>query len=160
MAIVVEDGTVVTGANSYVTEAELTAYAVARGITIASDPEELLIKSMDYVEGLIYQGYKYTSDQPLQWPRSAVILDGYYLDADEIPQLLKDGQMESALSVENDVDPLADIARQKKSATVGPVSVVYESGQSTTIVRKISNKLQKLLANGSLSSSTFTVDRG
>ena len=114
MTIVVEDGTRVTGANSYVTEAELTAYAVARGITISGDPEELLIKAMDYIEELDFIGVKYQYDQALQWPRAYVMIDTYYIDQDEIPQQLKDALCEVAISIDTDEDPLANVERVKK----------------------------------------------
>jgi len=159
MTIVVEDGSQVVGANSYVTEAELTAYAVARGITISGDPEELLIRAMDYLENQEFIGTKYQHDQALQWPRAYVIIDKFYFDVDEIPPLLKDSQCEIALAIDNGEDPLADVERQKISTTVGPISVTYAQGQSTTIVRKISSKLRKLLA-GSASGASFRVDRG
>ncbi len=164
MAIIVEDGSIVSNANSYVTEAELTQYASDRGITITGDTEQLLIKSMDYIESLSYIGVKFTIDQPLQWPRADVVIDGYYFNSDAIPKELKKGQMETALSVDAGVDPLAPVTRGKKSVSVGAVSVTYddvsESG-STTLVRSISSSLQKLLKGGSgTSGSSFIVDRG
>jgi len=160
MAIVVEDGTIVAGANSYVTEAELTTYATARGITLTTDTEQLLIRAMDYVESLEYQGLKLTEGQPLQWPRAGVVVDGYLIDTDDIPELLKNVEMETAMSIDNGEDPLADIGRVKNKATVGPISVEYAAGQATTIVRKITAQLRKLLAGGGSNGTSFTVNRG
>lgn len=160
MTIIVENGTIVSGANSYVSEAELTAYATARGVTLSLDTEQLLIRAMDYIEAQIYLGYKFTSTQPLQWPRSGVYVDSYLVDSDVIPTELKNGQMETALAIDNGQDPLADIARTTKSETVGSLSVTYaDNAASTTLVRKISSSLKKLLANGS-SGSQFNVGRG
>lgn len=160
MAIVVEDGTIVAGANSYVTEAELTTYATARGITLAGDTEELLIKAMDYIESLAYKGIKLTQDQPLQWPRANVVVDGYLLSTDEIPTELKNGEMETAISIDGGEDPLADIPRVKTKSTVGPISVEYAEGSSsTTTVRRITAQLRKLLANNG-SGIAFPVIRG
>jgi hypothetical protein len=160
MTIIVEDGTIVTGANSYVSEAELTAYATARGLTLSTDGEQLLIRGMDYIEAQSYKGTKFTKDQPLQWPRAGVYVDDYLVDADEIPTELKNGLMESALAIDNGQDPLADIARTTKSETVGSLSVTYaDNASSTTIVRKISSSLRKLLGGGS-GGSQFNVGRG
>lgn len=159
MALVVEDGSRVSGSNTYVTTAELTAYATARGITISGDEEELLIKSMDYLESLSYIGLKYTRDQSLQWPRVDAMVDGYYINADSIPAELKNGQMAVALSIDNGQDPLADIPRLKSSVKVGDLAVTYEKGAATTIVRKISSSLYKLLSS-SIGGSSFKVDRG
>ena len=152
MAIVVEDGTIVSGANSYVSEAELTTYATARGVTLTGDTEELLIKAMDYVEQLSFKGFKRLSTQPLQFPRANLVIDDYLIDLDVIPTILKEGLMEVAMSIDNGEDPLADVTRVKQSATVGPISVTYaQGGSSTTLVRKIHNKLKKLISSTPLS---------
>lgn len=159
MSIVVEDGSLVLNANSYVSEAELSAYATARGITISGDTEQLLIRAMDYLESQSFLGDKYTEEQALQWPRVNVVIDGYLVDADEIPKELKTSQIEIALSIDNGVDPQANIARAQSRVKVGELEVEYEPGQSSTIVKKISNSLRKLLksAGGGIS---FIVDRG
>lgn len=156
--IVVEDGTKVAGANSYVTEAELVAYATARGVTLTGDTEELLIKAMDYVESLEYVGVKLLYTQPLQWPRADVVLDGWYQDIDTIPSELKNGLMQVAISIDNGEDPLQDIPRRQSSVSVGSISVTYEPGSSaTTAVPKITSQLRKLLKS---SGSSFVVLRG
>lgn len=158
MTIVVENGSIVANANSYVSEAELTAYALARAVTLTSDEEVLLIKAMDYIDTQSYKGVKYTRDQPLQWPRVNVWLDGYIVDANTIPQLLKNAQMEAAISIDVGTDPLADIPRLESSVTVGPISVSYEKGgNAITISQKISAQLKKLLNSNGMS---FEVMRG
>lgn len=161
MAIVVEDGSTVTGANSYVSEAELTAYASARGVTLTTDTEQLLIRAMDYIEALSFQGYKWTGTQPLQWPRSNVWVDGILVGADEIPDELKNGLMQTAMAIDDGNDPLQDLERQTKREQVGPLSVEYMDGSApNTIVRKISNALRKLLTTGGTSGNQFKVGRG
>ncbi len=158
--IVIEDGSNVAGANSYITEAELATYALDRGVTIAAaDTKVLLIESIDYLESLNYKGFKRFTDQVLQWPRLDVIVDDLLLDSDVIPTLLKDGQAEVALAIDSGESPLANIARVKQSVGVGKgaVSVTYaNNSQDTTIVRKINAKLQKLIV-GSLSGLTLPV---
>lgn len=161
MAIVVEDGSIVTGANSYVSEAELTTYATARGVTLTIDTEQLLIRAMDYIDSLQFKGVKLTDDQPLQWPRADVVIDAYLLSVTEIPEELKNALMQSAMAIDNGEDPLADIDKEVQSETVGPISVTYKTGSSsTTLVRKISSQLYKLLANGGGNGSSFIVNRG
>lgn len=147
VSIIVEDGSVVTGANSYVTTAQLQTYADNRNITIsASDLSELIIQSMDYIESLVYKGYKLTRDQALQWPRSGVMVDGYYLDSDTIPQELKNGQMAAALAVDAGNSPLATLERGKKRVRVeGAVEVEYFTSYSANTVRTINSALWKLL---------------
>ena len=146
--IIVEDGSNVTGANSYVTEAELTAYAVARGITLATNTEQLLIKSMDYLESLQFNGSKAEETQPLQWPRTGVYIDGYYVTESTIPDLLKNSLNAICLEIEAGVNPLSTIDRETSSETVGPVSVTYKNGSSaSSISRSITAQLRKLLSN-------------
>lgn len=160
MTIIVEDGSIVTGANSYVTEAELTAFAAARGVTVSGDPEELLIKAMDYIESREFIGIKYDPDQSLQWPRSRVVIDTYARDYDEIPQELKNAQILGALAIDEGNDPLANAERVEKSVKVGAIEIEYEAGRSSTILSKLDASLRKLLASGSSGGINFIVNRG
>jgi len=153
MTIIVEDGSIVSGANSYVSEAELTAYASARAITLSSDytSEQLLILAMDYIESLSYKGLKYTSTQVLQWPRLDVWIDGYYLNASTIPSQLKNGLMQTAIAISNGNNPLADQARKTVREKVGDLEVEYSASSSNAVIdKKINAYLAKILAgNGS-----------
>lgn len=149
MPIVVEDGSIVSGANSYVSEAELIAYAAARGITLTADPEILLIKAMDYLESLNYKGYKKTRLQPLQWPRCGVIIDCYCFPSDEIPQELKNAQMSLAISIDAGDDPLATQSQSVKREKVDVIEVEYMDGSSSSpIIKSVNAALSKLLAGG------------
>lgn len=157
MTIVVEDGTVVSNANSYVSEATLTAFATARNITLTGNTEKLLIQAMDYIDQLEYKGYKYLSTQSLQWPRVDVYIDGYYNNTSHIPQQLKDGLCHCAIAIDQGNDPLLDIERQTKQETVGDISVVYmDSSYPSTQNIKIYNALRKILRNG----GQLGVDKG
>jgi hypothetical protein len=146
MAIIVEDGTGVVGANSYVSVAELEAFAAARGITIVGDPETLLIRAMDYIETLDYCGRKLNSVQSLQWPRYGVWVDGYPYAVNTIPTELKNALMQTALSIDAGVDPLSTIPRVIHSASVGPMSVTYQDGSNTETIRSINAYISKLIA--------------
>ena len=150
MAIVVEDGSIVSGANSYVTEAELTTYATDRGITITGDTSVLLIKAMDWLEAQEFVGYKYTEDQPLQWPRFNYIIDGYYKDSDYIPPELKNGLMALAVNIDSGIDPLASTQRTTKREKVDVLEVEYaDNSVSEPISRTHLVALRKLLRGGS-----------
>ena len=161
MAVIVEDGNIITGANSYVTEAEVVAYAAARGTTILlADAEQLIVKSMDYIESLAFIGIKSTEAQPLQWPRYNATVDGYLIDSDEIPSELTKGQLETILAINAGNDPLTTVDRLKESVSVGSLSVTYVSGSTTNTVKSINSALKKLLASGGGSGISFTVKRG
>jgi hypothetical protein len=94
MALIVEDGSGVAGANSYVSVAEVRAWAGVRGLTLpATDGavEILVVKAMDFLESFRarFTGSKTDSAQALQWPRTGATLDGVALDDDVIPAELK-----------------------------------------------------------------------
>lgn len=131
MALVIEDGSVVTGANSYVSEATGQAYADARGIEVAVT-EQLLIKAMDYLEALRseYQGTKVSGDQALQWPRSGVVVDEYPIDDETIPQCLKDAQCQLAIDANSvTLQPTGDRREVlSESYAKGLVAKTYSAG--------------------------------
>ena len=161
MALVIEDGTQVAGANSYVTSTEIEAYADARGVTLTTDAEILAIKAMDFIESQTYLGTKYTSTQALQWPREGVYIDGYEVAVTDIPQELKNAQMAAALSIDSGTDPLSSVERGIKMQQVGDLKVEYdEDGASVSISRSINAAMRKLLAGGSGGFSQFAVNRG
>lgn len=147
--IVVEDGTIVANANSYVSEANLTTYATDRGLTLVADESILLIKAMDYIESIGYKGVKVLSTQALQWPRYSVYLDGYYFPSNEIPKELKQAQMAVAVSIDQGDDPLATIGQGVKREKVDVLEVEYMPGSSSApIIKSITSSLWKLLSGG------------
>jgi len=81
VTFIIEDGTIVTNANSYVTLAEIKAYATARNITLGTDPviESQSVLAVDYLESkrTQYQGSKVSELQELQFPRYNVKIDGF-----------------------------------------------------------------------------------
>jgi hypothetical protein len=97
MALTIEDGSGVAGANSYVSVVNAQAWVTARGI-IVTMTEALLLKAMDYLESLRaeYQGTKTDSAQALQWPRAGVYIDGTLIDDDVIPTELIAAQCQLA----------------------------------------------------------------
>lgn len=90
--IIVEDGTIVANANSYIDVTYLNAFATDRGFTLPSTTNEkeiLIIKAMDYLEAKCFKGEKSIADQELQWPRDNVYIDCELLNTDVIPEVLK-----------------------------------------------------------------------
>ena len=103
MALTIEDGSIVAGADSYVIVADLRSYAQKRGATLpVSDDacEVLLVKAMDYLqaEEPKFKGCRINSAQPLAWPRTGVRIDRFALPTNAIPTQLKHAQM--ALAIE------------------------------------------------------------
>ena len=150
MAITVEDGTGKTDSNSYISSAELTAYATDRAITLTGG-DEIIYKAMDYVESQPFAGDKYTEEQALQWPRTGVYLYGFTVDYNEIPQLLKDAVCEAAIAIDGGANPLATLGRTTSSETVGPLSVTYDPGsREQSYMSACHAKLDRLLRGVSM----------
>jgi len=109
MTIVVEDGSIVAGANSYVTEAEFITYAESRGVTIATadDADAMLIKAADYLESFAaqFKGVKVERDQSLSWPRSGAVIEDWEWSNDEIPRQVLNAQLAVALEIKAGEDP-------------------------------------------------------
>ena len=163
MAIVIEDGSIVSGANSYASEAELQAYADARGVIIAGLAVEDLIKAMDYLEVQPFIGLKATQGQPLQWPRDGVVIDGWAYTSTNLPDELKEAQLVIAMGIDQGLDPLANIDPGIKRTRVKAGSVEsekeYQDGAPARAVSvAISRALAKLVAAGG--GSNFAVTRG
>ena len=103
--IVVEDGTVVSGSNSYTTVSGITVYAEDYGLSAWTSTditdtmrEQAVFKSMRYLEALPWKGTKYSADQNLEWPRSYVYdRNGYLVDDDVVPQAVINAQCEIAV---------------------------------------------------------------
>lgn len=154
MALTIEDGTIVAGAESYVSASDATTYHTARG-NIAwtgtdAVKEAALLKAAAYLDGHYctrFKGIKLSPvDQSLQWPRIFVSIDGYALPTDTIPQRLKDAQCELALiALSSDLAPnvSAGIKREK----VDVLETEYFAGvpAGTTIYTSVNNLLADLL---------------
>lgn len=143
--------TVIVGTDSYVSEVDLEAYALARGVTLSGDASVLLIKAMDYIELQEYAGTKSEKLQPLEFPRNGAV---------DVPEQIKKAQMTAALLYESGEDLLAPQGPQVTSETVvGAVSVTYsDSGTRSTVYGQLNKLLRPFLSNGS-GGFTFEVVR-
>lgn len=145
MATTVEDGSIVTGANSYVSDADFAAYASDRGYTVTGTAAELLLRAALYVEQLSFKGDKKTKAQRMQWPRYNVEIDGFYIESDEIPQQLIDLQCEVALAIDGGDDPLSTIGRSVKREKVDVIEREFmDNAAPFAINRKIKSLESKL----------------
>ena len=135
MALIIEDGTNVSGANSFATVAECQAYAAARGLTLpATDPEIeiLLIKAMDYLGSVEskYQGSRYYTDQALSFPRESIYLYDNYIGG-EIPDLLKNAQCQFAFDADSNELLASGTGREVIENKVGAITVKYNPTGTT-----------------------------
>lgn len=132
MALIVEDGTNVADANSFVTRAAFIAYAAARGVTVADEDasDVYAFQAMDYLRlsEATLCGERAYGDQELPYPRKGLI-DG---DRAEdyvygIPNGIKQAQLQLMLEAKNGVvlTPSRSAQPQTKREKVGPLETEY-----------------------------------
>jgi hypothetical protein len=157
MALIVENGTIVSGSNTYVSDAEYVTYAEERGYTIGAfggAREIELTKAMDYLESLRdrFKGTKVSRDQPLQWPRVSVFIDGYQTDSIILPDELKKAEMELAyLSTKFNLVPSGKV-QNVQTQQLGTLSVSYFNGGSYQGVQlnSVDQFLNELIKSGNM----------
>lgn len=162
MALQVETGAIIAGADSYVTEAEADTYHADRENTLwdttSLDKSALLRKAAAYLDNHYYHRWKGAQVNPLtqtmQWPRAGVkiaqeekyydVPPSYYdtdysgfLPITTIPQKVKDAQCELALRAASQI-LAADLERggQIQSITVGPITKTFAQGAPSEKVYK------------------------
>lgn len=130
MALIIEDGTIVDGANSFATAAELVIYADDYGLSIpvaTADQERLLRRAALQMQALSWKGEIVSAAQSLSWPR----MNAYIAPANAIPNAVKQGQMALAAEIyEDDQTPATSEKGPIVSETVGPLSTTYGAAQS------------------------------
>lgn len=110
MTLIIEDGSIVPGAESYATAAELAAFAPKYGRTIPateSAQEALLRRAMLLMDSYPWIGVTQQSYQPVSWPRADVVYRDYLIPNNTIPSQIKLGQMALACDLyeEDQNDP-------------------------------------------------------
>lgn len=165
MALVVEDGTGLAGANSYVSEAEFEAYCDASALTIeAGDEDAALVRATRYIDGeyrLRFPGTRLNGRaQALEWPRKdAVDQFGDDIDDDEVPVEIKNATCEAAVRELADPGSLSpDLERggKIKELAAGSVDIIYADGApAETIFSIIDKALSGIVGKRSNTSSSF-----
>lgn len=160
MALTKEDGSIVSGADTYANVDDLRAYATKRGATVPADDDDcevLLISAMDWLaaQSERWKGTKVQWDQPLDWPRYCVVIGGYELPSDEIPADIVKAQCQLAIDSQTiDLQPSVDVASQQGPVvekTVDVLSVKYADpavNRSSSWFAKASGFLSKYFAAG------------
>lgn len=161
MVWIVEDGSQVTNANTYLASADISAYALARGTTLAVGTLDVNIqKAMDYLQTLVYQGYKININQALLWPRNSVWIDEFAFPADAIPTQLKNAQCELTMAFDAGYDPLAVVTKADGAITktMSPFSITYANNAVIIpIIQRVNIWLAQLTV--SAGGNHFTIER-
>lgn len=129
------------GTDTYVTVAELEAYALKRGIAIvAVDKEPLLVKALDYIDTLSYRGVKTSDTQLLQFPRDITL--------DLVPTNVKNAQMAAALMIDSGEDLQATLGKKVLSEKIDVIEITYSDNSSDMkVFTKINALLREYLAS-------------
>lgn len=133
IAIIVEDGTIVPDANSYITTAEARQYATNRGVTLPVDEDEvaaMVIQATDFLESKAceYAGRKTDPEQSLEWPRTDAYILGYEpYPPNQIPKNLKQAQCALVVAVSQGIVlmPIIQASDYVIEETVGPITTKY-----------------------------------
>lgn len=134
MALVVEDGTGLSTAESYLSVADADTYHSNRGNSTWTGTDEVkeqaLRKATQYLDATYtWKGTINSTTQSLNWPRDGVTdRDGRDLD-DSVPQLLKDATAELALAaLSADLLTITTNSDYVKREKVGDLEVEYKDG--------------------------------
>lgn len=159
MSLVIEDGTGLPNADSYVSVADANAYAaamghvswLAAGVTEAQK-ETALRRATQYVDSRYrYKNSKLNPDQALEWPRAGFTWPvKRVLDATcELAVRALAGDLYSDVAPDDNI----------KSETVGPLTTVYQDAENGGQVRFaiVDDLLLPLVASGQM--TTIRLER-
>lgn len=123
--------------DSYASLDDLRGYAKTRGYEIPDsddDCEQLLMQAMDYLAGLSWKGNRKSGDQPLAWPRTGIMFDGYPIIDNAIPKQIVQSQCRLAIDAQNiDLAPVIDGGGDVIQESIsGAISVTYAEGTTSS----------------------------
>lgn len=181
MSLIVETGSNVNGAESYISVADATTYHANRGNTawaaLASDTvrEQCLRRATDFIEQryrMYWDGYKKYATQVLSWPRTFVygepVLYGdsnlpypQLISDTIVPTEVKNACAELALKASTYTDGLLpDVTDLITEETIGPITTKYDKRSPVSPQYKaIDAMLAVYLKDGGMNSATSTVQR-
>lgn len=160
MTIIVEDGTGLPDANSYVDVEYATNYATSIGAEFDPTDEASLVsatQAMDLLYGSKYLGTKLTADQALLFPRTDFVDDNGFTRSG-IPVELKKATVEAAIAQQAGVtlvsNPSRDQVLTRKTSKVGDLEQTFEyadAATSTSQLTKVGLTISPILKAGSSS---------
>lgn len=141
-------------ANSYVSAAELSDYALQRGITLTRDLEQSLIRAMDYLESKQYKSELLNNAQSTLFPRMGV----------GIARPIKQAQLALATYYDGINPQPEQTTAQIKKEKVDVIEVEYfaseDNTQSSPLLTTVNELLSPYLAGASGLGLNVRVFRG
>ena len=166
MALIVEDGSIVANADSYISVADATTFInnylggeydedSAAFLGLSTTRKEQILRKACYYLNIKYRtrwkGYKRFYSQSLDWPRADVQdEDDYDVPEDTIPRRLQRAQVEICVRLAAGDELFEDRSRGGliQSETVDVISVSYfASAPAQTLFESLENCLKGLLKN-------------
>ena len=136
--LIVEDGTIVAGANAYIDTAYLDSYWADRNVTLSqttAEKEAAIILATQYVDGNnTFKGEVVDKTQPLEFPRKELYnARDYLIPSDEIPAELKMAVAEYAKrqldsDIQPDVSEKGAISSERKKLASLETETTYQEG--------------------------------
>lgn len=173
MALIVEDGSIVAMANSFISLVDARTMADTLGLTLPADnaqAETVLINGVRYVNSQepSLQGTRVSIDQTMCEPRNDVIKFGFEVPNDIVPSEAICAQVEAAAAITAGVNPYpVDTGKEVKLEEVtGAVKREFFESRSTASDIEITSALNCLypITKNALSGTgdglTFNVVRG
>lgn len=173
MAFVVENGTGLSTATSYTTEAFADAFFSERRAaentawgSVASKEINLIVGSaaLDTLFGTCWRGRRLDREQSLDWPRVDVVdRDEFYVDSNSVPNAIQRAVCLLALAAESEslIPDLTDPGDIREiESKIGPLSerILYAGGGNAPT--KEYTEVEKLLASAGLVWPPGTLIRG
>lgn len=135
MALIIEDGTGLSNADSFVSIADADAYHAAIGNSTWTGTDEVKEQALRRASRFLSDSFKWKGypvrgrDQSLAWPRFYVEdSEGYGIDSDEIPSEITKATNELALLeliTPGTMTPTVTLSERVKREKVGPLEVEY-----------------------------------
>lgn len=140
MPLIVENGTMPPGANTFASVEDCNAWHGLRGLTVwpappgsGDDPqlaakEAALVRAADYLNGLGWTGRRAKGGRVMAWPRiGAVDGDGFEIDENTVPEPVNSACCYLAGEVFGgaDIQPILERGNRVQSESVGSLSTSY-----------------------------------
>jgi hypothetical protein len=160
MALTIETGSIVTGADSWASRASYIAYAAGLGITIPNTEEaDAQLRAAAIFIGTYesrIRGERVSRDQPLAFPRKGLVIEGFSWSDTEIPRQVLLCQMSLALDINAGIDlynpPASASTPVRRERVEGAVEVEYAVRDAQKLSRNSTSRalLNSLLKDGGL----------
>jgi hypothetical protein len=158
MSLIVEDGTGLSTAESFISVADADTRHTNMGNTnwaalTTEEKEQALRRGTQYMEQAYrtrWLGTRTHEDQALSWPRVIMqAVDGWWIDSDEVPSIVANACADMALKAAAG-DLNADLTRGVVREKVGPLETEYDrASPQSTRYRAVDMMLAHLLSGGS-----------